>query len=139
MFKAPAQCTGLCASGKRCSITASSKLKDNSGHLVAAPLEYCGRCLFHLELFRPARVDEAIRVFYLDSARNNKPFEKHVFFSLLVKDFETSGLDPSVNNIVEIGLLDDAGARFQTVVCPPVFVEGPAVHAIPNSRRPRHC
>ena len=49
-----------------------------------------------------------------------------------MKDFETSGLDSSVNSIVEIGLLDDAGARFQTVVCPPVFVEGPAVHGIPN-------
>ena len=41
-------------------------------------------------------------------------------------------MDPSANNIVEIGLLDDDGARFQTVVCPPVFVEGPAVHGIPN-------
>ena len=49
-----------------------------------------------------------------------------------MKDFETSGLDAAANSIVEVGLLDDAGARFQTVVCPPVFVEGPAVHGIPN-------
>ena len=48
------------------------------------------------------------------------------------KDFETSGLDLAGNNIVEIGLLDDSGARFQTVVCPPVFVDGPAVHGISN-------
>ena len=41
-------------------------------------------------------------------------------------------MDPTVNNIVEIGLLDDAGVRFQTVVRPPVFVEGPAVHGISN-------
>ena len=27
------------------------------------------------------------------------------------KDFETSGLDLAGNNIVEIGLLDDSGAR----------------------------
>ena len=75
MFKAPAQCTGLCASGKRCSITASSKMKNDSGHLVAAPLEFCDRCLFHLQLFRPARVDDAVRVFYLESTRNKKHFK----------------------------------------------------------------
>ena len=48
-------------------------------------------------------------------------------------DFETSGLSVSTDNIVEIGLLESAGARFQTVVCPSFFIDsGPAVHGISN-------
>ena len=110
-MKAPKQCCGMCVSGKRCSITSRSNLKDKFGNVVATTLQSSDYCLFHLELFRPVLLENNARVFYLD--------------------FETSGLSVSADNIVEIGLLESAGARFQTVVCPPVFVETPPpVHGI---------
>ena len=110
-MKAPKQCCGMCASGKRCSITSRSNLKDKFGNIVARTLQSSDYCLFHLEFFRPVLLENNARVFYLD--------------------FETSGLSVSTDNIVEIGLLESAGARFQTVVCPPVFVETPPpVHGI---------
>ena len=113
VMKVPKQCRGTCSTGRRCQITSSSTLKDKCGHCVASPLEASDYCLFHLELFRPARfLDDNVRVFWLD--------------------FETSGLDVVANSIVEIGVLENDGAAFQTVVCPPVFVEGPAVHGISN-------
>ena len=113
-MKAPAQCCGYAASGKRCSIVAGSQAKDRCGRRAAQSLEYGGKqCLFHLELFHSSVVEDA-RVFYLD--------------------FETSGLDLGLDSIVEIGLLEEAGACFQTVVRPVVFrEEGTAVHGISNS------
>ena len=76
----------------------SSTMRDKCGHCVASSLESSDDCLFHLELFRPARfLENDVRAFWLD--------------------FETSGLDAVVNSIVEIGVLSD-GAIFQTVVCP---------------------
>ena len=112
-MKAPKQCRGICASGKRCSITSRNTLKDKFGHIVAATLQSSEYCLFHLELFRPALLENNARVFYLD--------------------FETSGLSVCTDNIVEIGLLENDGARFQTVVCPSFFIDsGPAVHGISN-------
>ena len=113
MRKAPKQCRGICASGKRCSITSRSTLKDKFGHIVAATLQSSHYCLFHLELFRPALLEKNARIFYLD--------------------FETSGLGVCTDNIVEIGLLENDGARFQTVVCPSFFIDsGQAVHGISN-------
>ena len=45
-----------------------------------------------------------------------------------------SYLDMGEDSIVEIGLLEDAGACFQTVVRPPTFGDdGAAVHGIPNA------
>ena len=45
-------------------------------------------------------------------------------------DFETTGLDVLRHHIVEIGVLCENNACFSTVVCPPVFAEGPLVHGI---------
>ena len=100
MRKAPKQCRGTCTSGKRCQITSSSTLKDKCGHRVASPLDLSDYCLFHMDLFRPARLEleNSVRAFWLD--------------------FETSGLDVVANNIVEIGVLENESAAFQTVVCP---------------------
>ena len=113
-MKALAQCCGCAASGKRCSIVAGSRAKDRSGRRAALSLELGARqCLFHLDIVRSASVGKA-RVFYLD--------------------FETTGLDIGEDSIVEIGLLEDAGACFQTVVCPPAFGDdGTAVHGISNA------
>ena len=58
-----------------------------------------------MDLFRPARLEleNSVRVFWLD--------------------FETSGLDVVAKHIVEIGVLENESAAFQTVVCPPIFVK----------------
>ena len=114
-MKAPAQCCGFAASScKRCSVVAGSHVKDKCGRRAALPLELGAKqCLFHLELFHLAVVEEAL-IFYLD--------------------FETSGLDLGLDSIVEIGLLGDSGACFQTVVRPRVFGnEDAAVHGISNN------
>ena len=110
-MKAPSQCQGITKSGKRCSITSKSDIKDN-GRLVCEPLLYGGNyCLYHTVIFdyHPVRVDGAI-VVYLD--------------------FETTGLDVMEHNIVEIGLVEhSSSAVFSTVICPPKF-ETNTVHGI---------
>ena len=45
-------------------------------------------------------------------------------------DFETTGLNVLKHHIVEIGVLSQYNAVFQTVVCPPVFSAEPGVHGI---------
>ena len=48
----PAQCEGVARSGRRCTITSDSKLRDGDGRLVAAPLQVGGRyCGFHASVF----------------------------------------------------------------------------------------
>ena len=115
MMKAPAQCCGFAGSGKRCSITAGSRVKDRCGRRATQSLEHgAPYCLYHVELFRPTELVVESRIFYLD--------------------FETTGLDLGLNSIVEIGLLEDADACFQTVVRPPAFGDdGTAVHGISNT------
>ena len=84
-MKAPHQCKGITKSGKRCSITSKSDMRDN-GRLVCDPLLNGGHyCLYHTAIFNNFHVkaDDAI-VAYVD--------------------FETTGLDVMVHNIVEIGL-----------------------------------
>ena len=104
ILRAPAQCTALAKSGKRCGITSECSMKDANGNLVCQPLRNGGkRCSFHLEIFSrcPARVVDPI-VFYLD--------------------FETSGLSVTRDHIVEIGVLEHTTeAIYSTVVCPPTF------------------
>ena len=48
-------------------------------------------------------------------------------------DLETPGLSILTDNIVEIGVVDEYGATFSTVVCPPIVPVGPAVHGIEHS------
>ena len=48
-------------------------------------------------------------------------------------DLETSGLSILTDNIVEIGVVDEYGATFSTVVRPPILPAGPTVHGIDES------
>ena len=71
-----AQCEGRTRSGRRCSITGASALRDDAGRLVAAPLLHGGRyCTFHAMVFRARKFDEEERALYC------------------FLDFETTGLD----------------------------------------------
>ena len=110
--RAPVQCGGFTRAGKRCSITSESNMKDSNGRLACQPMKHgVGFCTIHLQLFntKPAWVEDPL-LFFLD--------------------FETSGLDVMTDHIVEIGVLCEHSEIFSTVVCPPVFRDGPAVHGI---------
>ena len=110
------QCCGVTRSGKRCSITSTSPVVDAlSGKLVSEPLTRGGsHCLYHAVYFcaRAIAVPDAVVVFI---------------------DLETSGLSILTDNIVEIGVVDECGATFSTVVCPPTLPAGPTVHGIDES------
>ena len=108
----PKQCNGVTKQGCRCSITSDCELKDSSGARVSDPLLHGGaRCLFHTEIFTycPCVVTDGL-VFFLD--------------------FETTGLNVLKHHIVEIAVLSQCNAVFQTVVCPPLFSAEPGVHGI---------
>lgn len=108
-----AQCCGVTRYGRRCSIASMPIMVDPiSGKLVSEPLKRGGRCcLFHTVFFctREVAVSGAIAVFL---------------------DLETSGLSVLTDHIVEIGVVDEYGATFSTVVRPPIMPAGPAVHGI---------
>ena len=114
--KAGTQCCGVTKCGKRCSITSTSPMVDAlSGKFVSEPLKRGGsHCLYHAVYFcvRAIAVPDAVVVFL---------------------DLETSGLSVLTDNIVEIGAVDEYGATFSTVVCPPIAPAGPAVHGIDES------
>ena len=114
--KASVQCCGVTRSGKRCSITDTTPMVDAlSGKLVSEPLTRGGsHCLYHAVYFctRAIAVPDAVVVFL---------------------DLETSGLSILTDNIVEIGVVDDCGATFSTVVRPPIVPAGPTVHGIEES------
>ena len=100
----PKQCNGVTKQGCRCSITSDCELKDSSGARVSDPLLHGGaRCLFHTEIFTycPCVVTDGL-VFFLD--------------------FETTGLNVLKHHIVEIAVLSQCNAVFQTVVC--LYVTG---------------
>ena len=93
---APTQCEGIARTGRRCSITSHSKLRDGEGRLVAAPLQFGGRyCLFHANVF---------------STRKAYPEGRTLTFFL---DFETTGLDVVQDSIVEVGIISESGAALQ--------------------------
>ena len=85
------------AHGERCSIDASSKMRDRNGQLVAEPLARgCAKCRLHLELLATAPVELSTREVLL----------VHV-------DVETTGLNPLEDEIVEFGAVAHrCGARF---------------------------
>ena len=65
----PVQCEGMTRSGRRCTITSDSKLRDGDGGLVAATLQLGGRhCGFHASVFcsRRARLEGHPLVCFLD-------------------------------------------------------------------------
>ena len=98
-----ARCNGVTKSGKRCSITAQSTMRDSAGRLVGQPLSLgLPRCLFHAEFFQvvPAELrDEVVTYAYID--------------------LETDSLDYLSGNIVELGaLVSGSRAAFSTVINP---------------------
>ena len=114
------QCSGITRSGRRCSLTSDSKMRDESGSLVAEPLRRGGsHCRFHARPFVARPVEE--------------PAPKAVIVYL---DFETTGLDVTRDMIVEIGALEaSAGAAFSSVVCAATapHSESAAVHGIDSA------
>ena len=97
----PRRCEGLCRNGKRCSITATSDMRDGQGILVAAPLlGGSARCVFHMQTFVKNHTlnDEDCVVVFVD--------------------LETSGLSTVRDSIVEIGAFSLDGVPFSTVVDP---------------------
>ena len=121
-FSLLVQCAAVTRKGQRCSISEESTVKCADGTMAGAPLSNgCNRCMFHLELIclRPVSVREPV---------------------LIYLDFETSGLSVTGDFIVEVGLLEHANhAVFSSVVCPPVFGEGPNVHGIEESELKEGC
>ena len=99
----PRRCDAVAAHGGRCSIDASSKMRDRNGHLVAEPLvKGCAKCRLHLELLATAPVELPTREALL----------VHV-------DLETTGLNPLEDEIVEIGAVSHrCGSCFATTVRP---------------------
>ena len=114
LLKCPAQCRAITRKGQRCGITDKSSTKTNSGQLASYSLQLGRReCLFHLQLFVCTQA---------------LPLNPIVVYL----DFETSGLDPLRDHIVEFGALSHAcGATFSTVVRPLTLPsQSSAVHGI---------
>ena len=97
------QCSGITRAGKRCSITSSSALRDRTGEPIAAPLRRgCKYCSLHLEILATESMASA-------SVHN-----RIVYF-----DLETTGLNASAANIVEIAAIDaQSGAVFSSTIAP---------------------
>ena len=86
-------------------------MKDSFG-FVCEPLKHGSKfCKLHLQLCctRPTNVEDPL-LFYLD--------------------FETTGFDVLRDHIVEIGVLCKTYEYFSTMLCPPIFGDGPNVHDI---------
>ena len=100
------QCCGVTRKGARCSITSTCRLTDERGRLVAEPLLVGGPyCRFHARPFVTQAVD------HVDGPA--------VVFFL---DLETTGVDPALDQIVELACCHAPGdpmahgAAFSTVV-----------------------
>ena len=113
----PRRCDAVAAHGGRCSIDASSKMRDRNGQLVAEPLaKGCAKCRLHLELLATAPVELPSRETLL----------VHV-------DLETTGLNPLEDEIVELGAMAHrCGSRFGTTAQPTRMPDNnePTVHGI---------
>ena len=109
------QCSGITKSGRRCSLTAHSKLRDERGGLVAEPLRRGGLfCRIHAKAFVHRSVSET-------------PASAVIVFI----DFETTGLDVWRDEIVEIGAAEAlTGSVFSSVVSAASVPAAPAVHGI---------
>ena len=115
--KLPRRCAGVAAHGGKCSIDASSKMRDRNGQLIAEPLTRgCSKCRLHLQILAtaPANVQaqEALLVYV---------------------DLETTGLRPLADEIVEVGAVaHSSNARFGSTVRPSELPDStdPTVHGI---------
>ncbi len=98
------RCEGTTRQGRRCAITSRSDLVDHLGRRIGEPLARGGvKCMLHMELF------------CVSQARPEDDAEFIVFFL----DFESTGLDVLIDEIVEIGVLEPrSGAAFATTVRP---------------------
>ena len=101
------QCQGITRVGKRCSITACSKLANDGGRLASGPLLRGGDyCLFHAKPFCTRPVD----------------LEESPCYLVVMLDLETTGTDISNDRIVEFAASQcpaDSrffGGAFSTVV-----------------------
>ena len=84
------QCQGIARSGKRCSITSTSQLTNDSGRLAADPLRRGGDyCLFHAKPFCTKEIAENA---------------DHQLVVILI-DLESTGIDISQDRIVELAAL----------------------------------
>ena len=98
-------CTGTTRSGRRCAITERSSVRDELGRDVASTLRYGAPCcLFHAKPFcaLPAAPVGDLLIFFLD--------------------FETTGVDPTHDRVVEmaavaaLGPIETPGPCFSTVL-----------------------
>jgi DNA polymerase III epsilon subunit-like protein len=112
--RGPCRCQGSARNGLQCSITSRSTLLDGAGRLAAGPLLHGGaRCSFHATwlCLLPAATASSWLLCYLD--------------------LETTGLSLRDDEICEIGVVAaDSGARFSTVVRPPILPSSSGVHGI---------
>ena len=101
------QCHGVTRTGKRCSITSTSQLTNDSGRLAADPLRRGGDyCLFHAKPFCTKEVEE----------RSDRQLV------IILIDLETTGVDITQDRIVEMAALHVPadprfhGSSFSTIV-----------------------
>ena len=94
------RCCGITRKGVRCSITATSRLTDDRGRLIGAPLLHGGNyCRLHARLFCAIPATG-----FVGSA------------VVLLLDLETTGVDVASDQIIEFAAFDIRGAAFSTVV-----------------------
>ena len=115
--KLPRRCAGVAAHGGKCSIDASSKMRDRNGQLIAEPLTRgCSKCRLHLQI--------------LATAPANVQAQEVL---LVYVDLETTGLRPLADEIVEVGAVaHSSNARFGSTVRPSELPDPkePTVHGI---------
>mmetsp|Transcript_163710 Transcript_163710/g.525046 ORF Transcript_163710/g.525046 Transcript_163710/m.525046 type:complete len:660 (-) Transcript_163710:123-2102(-) len=107
----PRQCQGLARSGKQCSITSRSDLRDQrTGRLAAFPLQRGAHfCAFHLQAFS------------LSATATPAPCQHDGSGPLIVVyiDLETTGLDVLSAEVVELGAVaEGSGAAFACLARP---------------------
>ena len=79
------RCCGVTRKGVRCSITSTSRLSDDGGRLIGAPLQRGGKyCRLHSQPFCALPADELVGAAVV-----------------LLFDLETTGVDVATDQIVE--------------------------------------
>ena len=111
------RCCGVTRKGVRCSITSTSRLSDDGGRLIGAPLQRGGNyCRLHSQPFCAVPADEFVGAAVV-----------------LLFDLETTGVDVATDQIVEFAAYHAPterhvrGAAFSTVV--KASVQDSAFHA----------
>ena len=114
------RCCGVTRKGSRCSITSTSRLSDDGGRLIGAPLQRGGNyCRLHSQPFCAVPADELVGAAVV-----------------LLFDLETTGVDVATDQIVEFAAYHAPterhvrGAAFSTVVKPSVEDSAGHIHGI---------